>query len=143
MASIPFAAIGVIAMLAATGTTFNLQSFMGCIVLIGIVVNNAIVLIDYINLMRERDGLNVAEAVRLSARRRLRPILMTTATTILALSPVAIGLGEGGETQASLARAVIGGLFVSGGISLIIIPVIYNAVEGWRERRRSRAASSG
>ena len=137
MASIPFAAIGVVAMLAATGTTFNLQSFMGCIVLIGIVVNNAIVLIDYINLMRERDGLDVSEAVRLSARRRLRPILMTTATTILALSPVAIGLGEGGETQASLARAVIGGLFVSGGISLIIIPVIYNMVEGWRERRAS------
>ncbi|MGM0558765.1 MAG: efflux RND transporter permease subunit [Myxococcota bacterium] len=140
MASIPFAAIGVVAMLVATGTTFNLQSFMGCIVLIGIVVNNAIVLIDYINLMRERDGMGVSEAVRLSARRRLRPILMTTATTILALSPVAIGLGEGGETQASLARAVIGGLFVSGGISLIIIPVIYNMVEGWRERRSDAAA---
>ncbi len=135
MFSIPFAAIGVLAMLAATGTTFNLQSFMGCIVLIGIVVNNAIVLVDYINLMRDEHGMSVSEAVAVSARRRLRPILMTTATTMLALSPVAMGLGEGGDTQAPLARAVIGGLFVSGAISLVVIPVIYNWVEGWREGR--------
>lgn len=135
MFSIPFAAIGVLAMLAATGTTFNMQSFLGCIVLIGIVVNNAIVLIDYVNLMRDEQGMNVLEAVQVSVRRRLRPILMTTATTMLALMPVAIGLGEGGETQAPLARAVIGGLFVSAAISLVVIPVIYNWVEGWRERR--------
>ncbi|QDG51814.1 efflux RND transporter permease subunit [Persicimonas caeni] len=140
MFSIPFAAIGVLAMLAATGTTFNMQSFLGCIVLIGIVVNNAIVLIDYINLMREERSMSVLEAVRVSVRRRLRPILMTTATTMLALMPVAIGLGEGGETQAPLARAVIGGLFVSAAISLVVIPVIYNWVEGWREKRaRSQA----
>ena len=80
----------------------------------------------------------VLEAVSVSTRRRLRPILMTSATTILALSPVALGLGEGGDTQAPLARAVIGGLFVSAAISLIIIPVMYNLVEGWRERRALR-----
>ncbi len=135
MLSIPVAAIGVILMLLVTGTTFNIQSFMGCIVLTGIVVNNAIVLVDYINLMRVEHGMKVIDAVATSARRRLRPILMTTATTMLALSPVALGLGEGGDTQAPLARAVIGGLFVSGAISLVIIPVIYNSVEGWREKR--------
>ena len=135
MFSIPVAAIGVILMLLLTGTTFNIQSFMGCIVLTGIVVNNAIVLVDYINLMRRERGMNVRQAVALSARRRLRPILMTTVTTILALTPVALGLGEGGDTQSPLARAVIGGLFFSGAISLVIIPVIYNTVEGWRERR--------
>lgn len=135
MFSIPFAAIGVLAMLAATGTTFNMQSFLGCIVLVGIVVNNAIVLIDYINLLRNEQGCRVLEAVKISVRRRLRPILMTSATTILALIPVALGWGEGGETQAPLARVVIGGLLVSGAISLVVIPVIYNGIEGWRERR--------
>ena len=139
MFSIPLAGIGVVLMLLATGTTFNLQSFMGCIVLTGIVVNNAIVLVDYVNLMRREQDMGVAEAVALSARRRLRPILMTTATTVLALIPVALGLGEGGDTQAPLARAVIGGLFVSAAISLVVIPVIYNLVEGWRERRAQHA----
>ena len=143
MVSIPFAAIGVLSALAATGTTFNIQSFMGCIVLVGIVVNNAIVLIDYINLMR-RDGVSsVREAVVLSCKRRLRPIAMTTATTILALLPVAIGGGEGGEAQAPLARAVIGGLMVSTAISLVVIPVIYDAVEGWRARRLVGRPSAG
>ncbi len=136
MLSIPVAAIGVILMLLLTGTTFNIQSFMGCIMLTGIVVNNAIVLVDYINLMRRERGMLVTEAVKISTRRRLRPILMTTVTTILALTPVALGIGEGGDTQAPLARAVIGGLFVSAAISLVIIPVIYHSVEGWREGRR-------
>lgn len=137
MCSIPLAGIGVVVILLLTGTTFNIQSFMGCIVLTGIVVNNAIVLVDYINLMRREQGMNVREAVLISARRRLRPILMTSATTILALTPVALGLGEGGDTQSPLARAVIGGLFVSAAISLVMIPVIYDLVEGWRERRRA------
>ncbi len=135
MASMPFAAIGVIALLVATGTTFNIQSFMGCIVLAGIVVNNAIVLIDYINMLRREQGLEIREAVEVSARRRLRPILMTTATTILALLPVAIGFAEGGETQSPLARAVIGGLLTSSLISLILIPVLYDRVEQFIERR--------
>ena len=141
MFSIPLAAIGVITTLILTGTTFNMQSFMGCVVLIGIVVNNAIVLIDYINLMRREQGMEVTEAVLLAARRRLRPILMTTATTMLALIPVALGLGEGGETQAPLARVVVGGMFTSSLISLIIIPVLYNGIEGWRARRAARKSA--
>ena len=135
MLSIPFAAIGVVLGLLLTDTTFNMQSFMGCIVLTGIVVNNAIVLVDYINLLRRERGLGVHEAVVMGCRRRLRPILITTATTILALLPVAIGYGEGGETQAPLARAVIGGLTVSSAISLVVIPVLYHMVEGWRAGR--------
>ena len=135
MFSIPFAAIGVVVVLIATGTTFNIQSFMGCVVLIGIVVNNAIVLIDYINLLRREHGMRVTDAVQLAARRRLRPIMMTTATTMLALVPVAIGFAEGGEAQAPLARVVIGGMFTSSAISLVIIPVLYNGIESWRERR--------
>lgn len=135
MCSIPFAATGVLITLVLTGTTFNLQSFMGCIVLTGIVVNNAIVLIDYMNLLRREQGWSITRAVRWSARRRLRPILMTSATTILALVPVAIGLGEGSETQAPLAWAVIGGLTFSSAVTLVIIPIIYQLVEGWLERR--------
>jgi HAE1 family hydrophobic/amphiphilic exporter-1 len=142
MFSIPFAAIGAIVALVVTGTTFNIQSFMGCVVLIGIVVNNAIVLIDYINLMRREHGMAVTDAVALSARRRLRPILMTSATTMLALIPVAIGFAEGGEAQAPLARVVIGGMFTSSLISLVIIPVLYNSIEGWRERRSSERGPS-
>ncbi len=133
MLSVPFAGIGVFLTLFITGTTLNIQSFMGCIVLTGIVVNNAIVLIDYINLMR-RGGeghkpMELLEAVRVSAQRRLRPILMTTTTTILALLPVAIGYAEGGDTQAPLARVVVGGLITSTAISLVIIPVLYTSVE--------------
>lgn len=138
MFSIPFAAIGVLAMLAATGTTFNMQSFLGCIILVGVVVNNAIVIIDYMNLMRTKYKSTVIEAVRVSVRRRLRPVLMTSATTTFALIPVALGWGEGGDTQAPLARVVIGGLMVSGLISLIVIPVIYNLIEGRHERRAAR-----
>jgi HAE1 family hydrophobic/amphiphilic exporter-1 len=140
MFSVPFAAIGVLVTLAATGTTFNIQSFMGCVVLTGIVVNNAIVLIDYINLMRAQ-GMPLHEAVLHSSRKRLRPILMTTATTILALIPVALGYGEGGETQTPLARAVVGGLVTSTLISLVIIPVLYQWVEGWIEARKNRATA--
>ena len=135
MFSIPFAAVGAIVALLITDTTFNIQSFMGAVVLIGIVVNNAIVLIDYINLLRREHGMGVTDAVALAARRRLRPILMTTTTTMLALLPVAIGFAEGGEMQAPLARVVIGGMFTSSAISLVIIPVLYNTVESWRARR--------
>jgi HAE1 family hydrophobic/amphiphilic exporter-1 len=88
------------------------------------------VLIDYINIQRREHGMGVREAVTYSARRRLRPIMMTTATTVLALVPLAIGFAEGGEAQAPLARVVIGGLLTASGISLILIPVIYDLIEG-------------
>lgn len=134
MFSIPLAAIGVILMLFLTNTTFNVQSYIGCIMLGGIVVNNAILLVDYTNLLRRRDGLPIREAIMEAGRRRLRPILMTAATTIFALFPLALGVNEGGEAQAPMARAVIGGLLSSTLITLVIIPVMYSIIEGMRKK---------
>jgi len=125
MFSIPFAVIGVILMLFLTKTTFNVQSYIGCIMLGGIVVNNAILLVDHINLLRRRDKMPLREAIEEAGRRRIRPILMTATTTILAMTPLAIGLGEGGEVQAPLARAVIGGLMSATLITLVIVPSMY------------------
>lgn len=130
MFSVPLAAVGVTGILFLTGTTFNIQSFIGCIMLGGIVVNNAILLVDHTNLLRRRDGLPLAEAIREAGRRRLRPILMTALTTICGLIPMAIGLGEGREAQAPMARAVVGGLLSSTLITLVVIPVVYSLFEG-------------
>jgi HAE1 family hydrophobic/amphiphilic exporter-1 len=130
MFSVPFAAIGVILMLYLTKTTLNIQSFIGCIVLAGIVVNNAILLVDHANLLRRRDGMPLSQAIEEAGRRRLRPILMTALTTSLALTPLAIGLGEGGEAQAPMARAVIGGLLSSTLITLVFLPTVYTIFEG-------------
>jgi len=125
MFSVPFASVGIIIMLFITGTTFNVQTYIGCIMLGGIVVNNAILLVDHINLLRRRDGMALRDAIEEAGRRRLRPILMTATTTVLAMVPLAIGMGEGGEVQAPLARTVIGGLISSTLITLVIIPVVY------------------
>ena len=125
MFSVPFAAIGVILSHFLTGTTFNINSFIGVIMLTGIVVNNAIILIDHTNLLRRRDSLEMDKALLESGRRRLRPILMTTMTTVLGLIPLSLGLGDGGESQAPLARAVIGGLTTSTFITLFVVPAIY------------------
>jgi len=129
MFSVPLAAIGVILMLVLTGTTFNVQSFIGCIMLGGIVVNNAILLVDHTNLLRRRDGMPLREAIEEAGRRRLRPILMTALTTIIGLVPLALGLGEGGEAQAPMARVVIGGLLSSTLITLVFVPVVYSIFE--------------
>ena len=125
MFSVPVAIVGVIPTMLLTNTTFNMQSIMGLIMLIGIVVNNAIVLVDYINLMRRDKNLSVFEAVVQSGKLRLRPILMTTLTTVLGLLPLSFGWGAGGEIQAALARVVIGGLTASTLITLVLIPVVY------------------
>ncbi len=135
MAAVPFAAIGVILTLLFTGTTFNMNSFLGAIVLVGIVVNNAIVLVDYVNLLRREHGMTLHEALVEGARRRLRPILMTTLTTVLAMIPLALGIGEGSEVQAPLARVVLGGLLSSTLVTLVLIPCLYLLVE----RRRAAA----
>lgn len=134
--SIPLAAIGVVLVLFLTETTFNQQAFIGVIMLAGIVVNNAIVLIDYTNLLRRRDNLLLRHAVELAGRRRLRPILMTTLTAIVGLLPMALGFGEGAEVQAPMARVVIGGLTTSTLITLLFIPTIYTMIEerGLREK---------
>ena len=129
MFSVPLAAIGVIMLLFLSNTTFNVQSFIGCIMLGGIVVNNAILLVDHINLLRRRDGLPVREAMEEAGRRRLRPILMTALTTILAMTPLALGIGEGAEAQAPMARAIIGGLLSSTLITLVLVPVVYALFE--------------
>jgi HAE1 family hydrophobic/amphiphilic exporter-1 len=140
MFSIPFALIGVILTLVLTNTTLNVQSLMGVVMLAGIVVNNAIVLIDYVNLLRRTYGMPLHEAVEEGGRRRLRPILMTTLTTVLALTPMAIGLGEGSELQAPMARVVVGGLLVSTLITLIFVPTVYTILEDRTARRRPAAA---
>ncbi len=125
MASVPVAAVGVLLILFLTRTTLNLQSYIGCIMLGGIVVNNAILLVDQAGQLR-RDGKAVNEAVAEAGRRRLRPILMTSLTTILALLPLALGIGEGADAQAPLARAVGGGLSGSTLITLVLIPAVYS-----------------
>lgn len=127
MLSAPMAGIGVIVALLGTDTTFNLQSAIGCIMLGGIVVNNAILLVDQAGKLQSA-GMPAREAVAESGRRRLRPILMTTLTTILGLLPLALGIGEGADAQAPLARAVIGGLTTSTLITLILIPCVYSLV---------------
>jgi HAE1 family hydrophobic/amphiphilic exporter-1 len=137
--SVPMAAVGVLMMLFLTKTTFNIQAFIGTIMLTGIVVNNAIVLVDYMNLLRRRDGLPLRHAVELAGRRRLRPILMTTLTTVLGVVPMALGIGEGGEVQAPMARVLIGGLLTSTLITLVFIPTLYTLVEEWMSRGVSEA----
>jgi HAE1 family hydrophobic/amphiphilic exporter-1 len=135
MVSVPLAIIGVVPTLLLTGTTLNIQSLMGIVMLIGIVVNNAIVLVDYINLMRREQHLSIRDAVLQSGRRRLRPILMTTCTTVLGMLPLSFGTGAGGEIQAALARAVIGGLTVSTLITLVLIPAAYISIHNLLDRK--------
>lgn len=133
--SIPLAAIGVVGVLVATATTFNMQAFLGVIVLVGIVVNNAIILIDCVNQLRREEGMGLREALVTAGTRRLRPILMTTSTTVLGLIPMSLGIGEGSELQAPLARVVIGGLVSSTLITLVVIPVVYSLLERGEEAK--------
>ncbi len=136
--SVPLAAIGVVLVLLLTETTFNQHAFLGVIVLLGIVVNNAIVLVDYTNLLRKDHGLGLHRAVVTAGMRRMRPILMTTITTVLGLAPMALGFGDGSELQAPMARVVIGGLSASTLITLVFIPVMYVTFEELGSVRRVR-----
>jgi HAE1 family hydrophobic/amphiphilic exporter-1 len=129
MFSIPVAAIGVVLSLWLTGTSFSMQAYIGIIMLAGIVVSNAILLVDYINTLRQRDKMPLREAVELGGRTRLRPILMTSIATMLGLVPMAMGLGDGGELQAPLARVVIGGLLASTLVTLVLVPAVYTLFE--------------
>jgi HAE1 family hydrophobic/amphiphilic exporter-1 len=129
MFSVPLATIGVVAALKLTNTTFSLQAYIGVIMLAGIVVSNAILLVDYTNILRRRDGMPLRGAVEQAGRTRLRPILMTTLTTILGLVPMALAIGEGSELQAPLARVVIGGLAASTLITLVFVPTVYTLFE--------------
>ncbi|MEQ9308535.1 MAG: efflux RND transporter permease subunit [Balneolaceae bacterium] len=126
--TIPLALIGAVLALYVTGTTISVVVFIGLILLAGIVVNNAIVLIDLINQLRER-GMDKIEAIKEGAKSRLRPILMTTLTTTLGLLPLAIGFGDGAELRAPMGITVIGGLLVSTLLTLVVIPVMYSIMD--------------
>ncbi|MFB2580536.1 efflux RND transporter permease subunit [Herbiconiux sp. P15] len=138
LVSIPFAATGAIGLQVISGIPLGVPSIIGVLMLVGIVVTNAIVLVDLVNQYRAR-GLPVREALIEGASRRLRPILMTALATIFALLPMAVGLtGHGGFISQPLAIIVIGGLVSSTVLTLVVLPVIYNLYEGWRERTRDR-----
>jgi HAE1 family hydrophobic/amphiphilic exporter-1 len=139
MFSLPLSFIGVSWMLFLTGTTLSINSLIGVIVLAGIVVNNAIILVDYTNLLRAR-GMDLEEAVVTAANTRRRPILMTAFTTMLAMTPMAIGLGEGSELNSPMARSVIGGLATSTFLTLVVIPVVYMGFEEFSLRFKKKKA---
>ncbi|HEY3463764.1 MAG TPA: efflux RND transporter permease subunit [Amycolatopsis sp.] len=138
LVSIPFAATGAIGLLLATGTALGLPALIGMLMLVGIVVTNAIVLIDLINQYRA-EGMSVTDAVTEGGRRRLRPILMTAAATVFALVPMALGItGQGGFIGQPLAIVVIGGLVTSTLLTLVLVPTLYTMVETTKERFRTR-----
>lgn len=138
MLSIPFAFTGVILALLLTNTTMSVVAALGAIMLVGIVTKNGIVLIDFINLMRER-GIRLYDAIAQACRSRLRPVLMTALTTILGMLPLAISSGEGSETWRPMGIAVIGGLIFSTIITMIIVPVVYAAMDksGSRDKKKN------
>jgi HAE1 family hydrophobic/amphiphilic exporter-1 len=133
MFTVPLAIIGVIIALLITGTVLSVMALVGLVMLAGIVVNNGIVMVDYINQLR-RKGMELYEAVELGAKTRFRPVLMTAITTILGMVPLALELGSGSENWAPLARSVIGGLTTSTLLTLVIIPVVYILFEKLGER---------
>jgi len=128
MFSLPLALVGVIITLLITGTTLSVMVLIGLVVLAGIVVNNAIVLVDYTNQLRAR-GMSKIDALMEAGKVRLRPILMTTLTTILGLLPMTIGMGEGIELRAPLAMTLIGGLLFATILTLVVIPVVYATLD--------------
>jgi len=140
MFSIPFAFVGVLLGLFVTGTPLGVMGLIGILILMGIVVKNGIVLIDYTILMRER-GFSVAESSVIAAKSRLRPILMTTLTTVLGMVPMAVGQGEGSEMWRSLGMVVAWGLTISTLVTLVIIPTVYASMASWQERRAARKAA--
>ena len=134
LASVPLGFIGVIWMLLLTRTSVNLESLIGSLMMIGIVVSNSILLVDFAN-NRIREGVPVEEAVVQAGRLRLRPILMTALATSLGLLPMALGLGEGSEANMPLARAVIGGMVVSCMMTLIFVPILHSLAARGKGRR--------
>ena len=137
MASLPFSLIGVFLALLVTRTTLNLFSIIGFIMLMGLVTKNAILLVDFANRAR-RAGASLHDALKDAGQVRLRPILMTTAAMIGGMLPLALGLGEGGENQAPMGRAIIGGVITSTLLTLVVVPVLYAYLDRWAEARRAR-----
>ena len=139
MFSIPFAFVGVLLGLTVSGTPLGVMGLIGVLILMGVVVKNGIVLIDYTILQQER-GKSVNEACVIAANSRLRPILMTTLTTVLGMLPMALGKGEGSEMWRSLGMVVAWGLSISTLVTLVIIPTVYASMASWQERRRAKKA---
>ncbi len=133
MFTVPLSIIGVLIFLAITGTSLSVMALVGIVMLVGIAVNNGIVLVDYINQQRDK-GMELYEAVEFGSKARMRPVLMTAMTTILGMVPLAVELGSGSETWSPLARAVIGGLTATTLLTLIVIPVLYIVFERAGER---------
>jgi multidrug efflux pump subunit AcrB len=125
LVAVPGALIGVLWMLAATGTTLNVESFMGAIMAVGIATSNSILLVNSANDARVTQGMGVLEAAIEAGKTRLRPVLMTALAMILGMVPMAVALGEGGEQNAPLGRAVIGGLVVATFVTLFVVPAVY------------------
>ena len=143
LAAVPFGLVGVVLTLAIFAVPVSAIALIGVIMMAGIVVNNAIVLVDYVNQLRRR-GLELQAAIRQAAVTRVRPILMTTATTVLGLVPLALRLGEGWELRQPLAVTVIGGLLFSTLITLVLVPTLYSLIGGHGVRRETaKAAANG
>jgi len=138
MFSVPFAFTGVAVALFITGTSLSMIAAIGLVMLVGIVVKNGVVLVDFINLMRDR-GLELSEAIAVAGKSRLRPVLMTALTSILGMLPMAMGIGEGSETWAPLGVTIVGGLFVSTMVTMILIPVLYAVFARRGERDKQQA----
>lgn len=135
MTSVPLALVGAVLSLWVTATPISVVALIGVVMLAGIVVNNAIVLLDTVNQLRRDQGLELTDALREGGRLRLRPIIISTLTTVLGLLPLALIRGEGAELRAPLAIPVIGGLLVATVLTLVVVPVLYHLVEGWTLRR--------
>jgi len=140
MASLPLSLIGVFLALLVTGTTLNVFSVIGLVMLMGLVTKNAILLVDFANRAR-RGGATLAEALLGAGQVRLRPIVMTTAAMIGGMLPLALGLGDGGEQQAPMGRAIIGGVLTSTLLTLVVVPVIYAYIDAWTQRRLARRSA--
>ena len=146
MLSLPMALVGAVAALVLAGETLSIVSMIGIIMLVGLVSKNAILLVDYTNTLRSR-GLDRDEAIRQAGPVRLRPILMTTLATVLAMPPIALKIGRAAEMRAPMAIAVIGGLIVSTLLTLLVIPVVYTLLDDLQQwlqsggrRKQSRTA---
>lgn len=142
LVSVPLSAVGVILALFLTGRAFGLTAFIGLLMLVGIVVKNGILLVDYTNVLRAR-GMSRDEAVLQAGPTRLRPILMTASAAILGMLPLAMGIGKGSETQAPMATAVVGGLLTSTALTLLVVPAVYTLFDDLGHALRRRSGTGG
>jgi HAE1 family hydrophobic/amphiphilic exporter-1 len=141
MLSLPFSVVGALGALLMVQATLNINTIIGIILLMGLVTKNAILLVDYTNTLRVRDGLGVADALKKAGQTRLHPILMTTLAMIFGMLPVALSHAEGSESRAPMAIATIGGLATSTFLTLLVVPAVYALVERFRSERTGAAES--